>query len=235
MNENILLVEDEDAMRMVLKDRLQREGYIVDSAPDGKLGLDKATSLPFDLIILDIMLPGRNGLDLCRDVRVAGLGTPILMLTALHEPEIKVAGLKAGADDYVTKPFDMLELNARVEALLRRTSTHKSLAQRDTLPGTTSLRYGGASRTMSAAGRDSLIFPSESGEGRLREALHRQVSIQKNSRLLAKVVPQLRKMLGEELQSPKTFRNKAFLDVTEGVIQFLEEIIEEIRSPKRRL
>ena len=120
MGQNILLVEDEEAMRMVLGDRLRREGFVVDSAPDGTLGFDKATSFPFDLIILDIMLPGRNGLDLCRDVRVAGLNTPILLLTARSEIADKLVGLKLGADDYLTKPFDMTELMARVAALLRR-------------------------------------------------------------------------------------------------------------------
>jgi two-component system, OmpR family, alkaline phosphatase synthesis response regulator PhoP len=120
MKENILLVEDEEALRMALSDRLLREGYVVDAVADGEAGFDKATSLPFDLILLDIMLPGRNGLDLCRDIRVAGLGTPILLLTARSETIDKIVGLKLGADDYVTKPFDMQELMARIEALLRR-------------------------------------------------------------------------------------------------------------------
>lgn len=120
MNENILLVEDEEALRMTLSDRLRNEGYIVDFAVDGDEGLDKATGLPFDLIILDIMLPHRSGLDVCRDIRGAGLATPILLLTARDQTIDKVLGLKLGADDYVTKPFDTLELMARVEALLRR-------------------------------------------------------------------------------------------------------------------
>jgi two-component system alkaline phosphatase synthesis response regulator PhoP len=120
MNENILLVEDEEAMRMVLTDRLRCEGYAVDFASDGKLGLAKATSLPFDLIILDVMLPGRDGLDICRTLRGAGLRTPILLLTARSATADKIVGLKLGADDYLTKPFDMFELAARVEALLRR-------------------------------------------------------------------------------------------------------------------
>src|SRR5262249_50694329 len=115
--QSILLVEDEEAMRMVLSDRLRLEGYAVDSATDGESGFAKATSLPFDLMILDVMLPGRNGFDLCRDIRRAGLATPILFLTALREP---TAGFSAGADGYITKPFDMGELSARVEALLRR-------------------------------------------------------------------------------------------------------------------
>jgi len=123
MNENILLVEDEQALRMTLSDRLQSEGYVVDFSPDGEQGFEKATNLPFDLIILDIMLPRRSGLDVCRDIRLAGLATPILLLTARGQIVDKVAGLKLGADDYVTKPFDTLELIARIEALLRRAPT----------------------------------------------------------------------------------------------------------------
>ena len=120
MSYNILLVEDEEALRMTLADRLRSEGYAVDFAADGQRGFEMATRLPFDLIILDIMLPRRNGLDLCRDIRKAGLAIPILLLTARGQTADKVVGLKLGADDYVTKPFDTLELMARVEALLRR-------------------------------------------------------------------------------------------------------------------
>jgi two-component system, OmpR family, alkaline phosphatase synthesis response regulator PhoP len=120
MNENILLVEDEEALRMTLSDRLRSEGYIVDFAENGEEGLEKATGLPFDLVILDVMLPHRSGFDVCRDIRTAGLATPILLLTARDQTPDKVLGLKLGADDYVTKPFDTLELMARIEALLRR-------------------------------------------------------------------------------------------------------------------
>jgi two-component system alkaline phosphatase synthesis response regulator PhoP len=120
MNEKILFVEDEEALRMVVSDRLHREGYFVDSAADGTLGCNKATSLPFDLIILDVMLPGQSGLDICRDVRGAGLETPILLLTARSEIVDKIVCIKLGADDYLTKPFDMLEMTARIEVLLRR-------------------------------------------------------------------------------------------------------------------
>ena len=101
-------------------DRLRNEGYVVDYAANGDEGFDKATALPFDLILLDVLLPRRNGFAVCRDIREAGLITPILMLTALGQTADKVRGLKIGADDYVTKPFDMQELMARVEALLRR-------------------------------------------------------------------------------------------------------------------
>ena len=120
MPDNILLVEDEPALRLTLGDRLRSEGYDVDCAATGGDGLDKATRLPFDLVILDVMLPGRNGLSVCEEIRAAGLITPVLMLTAKGATADKVAGLKIGADDYVTKPFEMQELVARVEALLRR-------------------------------------------------------------------------------------------------------------------
>ena len=123
MNENILLVEDEEGLRMTLSDRLRSEGYVMDFAVDGEQGFDKATRLPFDLIILDIMLPGRNGFDLCRDIRAAGLATPILLLTARGQTIDKLLGFKLGADDYVTKPFDTLELIARIERLFRRAPT----------------------------------------------------------------------------------------------------------------
>jgi len=121
--DSILLVEDEYALRMTLGDRLRKEGYVVDCAADGEEGFAKATHLPFDLIILDIMLPRRDGLDVCRDIRGSGVITPVLMLTARGRTSEKVTGLKIGADDYVTKPFKMPELLARIEALLRRAPT----------------------------------------------------------------------------------------------------------------
>src|ERR1700680_223571 len=120
MRANVLFVEDEEALRMTVGDRLRNEGYVVEYAIDGDEGFEKATQLPFDLIILDVMLPRRHGLNVCRDIRPAGLITPVLMLTARGQTEDKVTGLKIGADDYVTKPFNMLELMARIEALLRR-------------------------------------------------------------------------------------------------------------------
>jgi two-component system, OmpR family, alkaline phosphatase synthesis response regulator PhoP len=125
MNENILLVEDEEALRTALGVRLRAEGYAVDTAEDGQEGLEKATNLSFDLIILDVMLPYRNGFDLCRSIRwQLGLATPILMLTVRDQMVDKVVGLKLGADDYMTKPFEAPELVARIEALLRRVPIH---------------------------------------------------------------------------------------------------------------
>ena len=120
MRGNVLFVEDEEALQMTVGDRLRKEGYAVDCAANGDEGFEKATQLPFDLIILDVMLPRRDGFDVCRGIREAGLITPILMLTARGQTNDKVSGLKIGADDYVTKPFNMLELMARVEALMRR-------------------------------------------------------------------------------------------------------------------
>jgi two-component system alkaline phosphatase synthesis response regulator PhoP len=120
MRGNVLFVEDEEALRMTVGDRLRKEGYAVESAANGEEGFEKATQLPFDLVILDVMLPKKSGFDVCREIREAGLITPILMLTARGQISDKVNGLKIGADDYVTKPFNMQELMARVEALLRR-------------------------------------------------------------------------------------------------------------------
>lgn len=120
----ILLVEDEKGLIVTLTDRLKSEGFEVVSATDGKKGIELASQQAFDLIILDIMLPKKNGYDVARDLRQQGFQTPILMLTAKGETIDKVLGLKLGADDYLTKPFEMMELLARVEALLRRSPHH---------------------------------------------------------------------------------------------------------------
>ncbi|MCU0494993.1 MAG: response regulator transcription factor [Chloroflexaceae bacterium] len=120
MNRRILLVEDEPGLVMTLSDRLRGEGYSVETALDGDKGLTRALNEPFDLIILDVMLPRRNGFDICRSLRQQSRQTPILMLTSRGQVTDTVVGLKLGADDYMTKPFEMIELLARVEALLRR-------------------------------------------------------------------------------------------------------------------
>ncbi len=120
MSKRILLVEDEPGLVMMLTDRLRNEGYSVEVANDGEAGLERAISEHFDLIILDVMLPLRNGFDVCRDLRQRSSSIPVIMLTARGQVVDKVVGLKLGADDYLTKPFEMLELLARIEALLRR-------------------------------------------------------------------------------------------------------------------
>jgi two-component system alkaline phosphatase synthesis response regulator PhoP len=120
MTHRILLVEDDPGLRLVLTHRLASEGYRVETAPDGEEGLRRATGERFDLVVLDVMLPGRSGFDVCRTMRLGGVQTPVLMLTARAELADRVTGLKLGADDYLTKPFEMMELLARVEARLRR-------------------------------------------------------------------------------------------------------------------
>jgi two-component system alkaline phosphatase synthesis response regulator PhoP len=116
----ILLVEDEPGLVLTLSDRLGREGYTVETAGDGETGLERAAREPFDLVLLDLMLPRLSGFDVCRELRRRGVGVPVIMLTARGQVVDKVVGLKLGADDYVTKPFEMAELVARVEAALRR-------------------------------------------------------------------------------------------------------------------
>lgn len=116
----VLLIEDEEGLIFTLTDRLISEGYKVTSARDGEAGLNLGLNNSFDLIVLDIMLPKKNGFDVCKELRGKGIVTPILMLTAKGETVDKVVGLKLGADDYLTKPFEVIELLARIEALLRR-------------------------------------------------------------------------------------------------------------------
>ena len=120
MRKRILLVEDEPGLRLTLSGRLASEGHLVEQAADGATGLRRASSEPFDLVVLDVMLPDRSGFDVCRDLRKGGIDTPVLMLTARGQVEDRVLGLKLGADDYLVKPFAMSELLARVEARLRR-------------------------------------------------------------------------------------------------------------------
>lgn len=118
----ILVVEDEPTIALGLKNDLKLEGYSVEVAGDGETALRRAGREAFDLILLDLMLPRKDGLAVCRELRHAGIRTPIIMLTAKAQEAEKVLGLELGADDYVTKPFSPLELRARVKAILRRAS-----------------------------------------------------------------------------------------------------------------
>jgi two-component system, OmpR family, alkaline phosphatase synthesis response regulator PhoP len=120
MSSRILLVEDEPGLVVTISDLLAAEGYEVEHAIDGEAGLAKAVSGGFDLVLLDVMLPRRNGFDICRELRQRGIDSAVLMLTARTQVVDRVVGLKLGADDYLAKPFDPAELVARVEALLRR-------------------------------------------------------------------------------------------------------------------
>jgi len=129
MQYKILLIEDEPGLVLTLNDKLAKEGYGVVAARDGEEGYLQASSQAFDLIILDLMLPKKSGFDICRDLRQEGFATPIIMLTARDQIVDKVLGLKIGADDYLTKPFEMLELMARIEALLRRATRNVTPSQ----------------------------------------------------------------------------------------------------------
>jgi DNA-binding response OmpR family regulator len=122
----ILVIEDDPAILTGLEASLEEEHYEVSSSSDGQEGYEKAKIEYFDLIILDLMLPGKNGMDVCKDLRKEGVTTPILMLTSKKEEMDKVLGLELGADDFVTKPFSVRELHARIKALLRRNSVVKS-------------------------------------------------------------------------------------------------------------
>ncbi len=116
----ILIVEDEQAMLIGLHDNLEFEGYEVDTASRGDDGLKKILTGGFDLVLLDVMLPGLSGFDVCKKARAAGIDTPVILLTARGEELDKVLGLELGADDYVTKPFSLRELLARIKVILRR-------------------------------------------------------------------------------------------------------------------
>jgi two-component system response regulator MprA len=146
----ILVVDDERAVRESLRRALELEGYDIELAADGSEALSRLTengdSLP-DAVILDVLMPGVDGLEVCRRVRRAGSRVPVLMLTAKDEVESRVAGLDAGADDYLTKPFALEELVARVRALLRRTTNASvetlRFADLELDPGTREVRRGG--------------------------------------------------------------------------------------------
>jgi DNA-binding response OmpR family regulator len=130
---HILIVEDEQSMLSGLKDNLEFEGYTVDTADDGQVALDKILNVKFDLILLDVMLPGISGFDICKKARKEGIRTPIILLTAKGEEIDKVLGLELGADDYITKPFSLRELFARIKAVLRRTDSNEEMVKEETL------------------------------------------------------------------------------------------------------
>ena len=126
MKRRVLLIEDEPGLVLTLSDRLRSEGYEVAAATDGISGRDRACAEAWDLILLDVMLPGMGGFDVCREIRGKRVSTPIIMLTARGQIVDRVLGLRIGADDYLTKPFDMMELLARIEVQLRRAAAPAS-------------------------------------------------------------------------------------------------------------
>ena len=120
---NVLVVEDDESVARFLRQALSEAGYAVENVADGLTGLEQAKSLGYDLILLDVMLPGMNGLEVCRRLRCANIPTPILVITAKDTLQDRVDGLDSGADDYIVKPFQLAELLARARALLRRAVT----------------------------------------------------------------------------------------------------------------
>lgn len=151
----ILLVEDEKNVIAFIKKGLEEEFYTVDAAENGAEGLSMATSNEYDLILLDIMLPEINGIELCKQLRQRGMKTPVLMLTAKDSVSNKVEGLESGADDYLTKPFAFSELLARIKALLRRASESvKELSLDD-------LRMDLLSRRVYRGGKEIILTPKE--------------------------------------------------------------------------
>jgi DNA-binding response OmpR family regulator len=216
MDKHILLVEDEEGLRMALEDRLRRTGYAVDCAHDGETGFQKASSLPFDLMIVDVMLPGRSGVDLCRDMRLAGLATPVLMLSARCGTEDVVAGFRAGADAYVTKPFEMLELTTRIEALLRRAPTGRSQTSCE-MPGS-----GAADRL--GLREEAVLLQDEA-----LDEFCRQLALKTDPLLMAKVTAELRKTLDRYLQNPDAKISPDVLNVAKAMTNFLEEMLARIR------
>ena len=147
MKRRILLVEDEESLVLALRDRLLSEGYEVDVATDGDTAYEKASRGGHDLVLLDVALPGRSGFDVCRDLRAHGMQTPVLMLTARGQVVDRVVGLKLGADDYLTKPFETAELLARIEALLRRSRAMNAAPSEAYVFGDVEVDFRGAAVT----------------------------------------------------------------------------------------
>lgn len=154
----ILVVEDERKLSSFIKRGLKEAGYAVDVADNGEDGLFLAQANPYDLIILDVMLPGRDGIDVCRKLRRDRLITPVLMLTARDDMEDKVSGLDAGADDYLTKPFSFPELLARIRALLRRNRGEKAVRLK-----VADLELDLLTRKAVRAGKEVVLTPTEFG------------------------------------------------------------------------
>lgn len=155
----ILLVEDEPGLRRTVSDLLSADGYAVESSADGLEAQELAMREAFDLIVLDVMLPSRSGFDVCKHLRKSGNQTPILMLTARSELNNKVQGFKAGADDYLTKPFESAELQVRVQALLRRAPADAKKKLKNAEFGT--VRVDFAKARMTRNGKDVPISDRE--------------------------------------------------------------------------
>jgi two-component system alkaline phosphatase synthesis response regulator PhoP len=214
---SLLLVEDDAALVLTLTDLLASKGYHVESVKDGQEALDRASQGGFDLIILDIMLPHKDGFEICRTLRRRAVRTPIIMLTARGQIADKVSGLKLGADDYLAKPFDPSELLARIEALLRRASAPQANLRDSTFdfgPVTvdfrsTTVRRDGKSVEMSAREFELLAyFIQQQGSTVSREELLREVWGYDEATMTRTVdahIWMLRQKLEQDPQNPRHF------------------------------
>jgi two-component system alkaline phosphatase synthesis response regulator PhoP len=224
MSSRILLVEDEPGLVLTVSDLLSTEGYEVESAADGESGLSKAIAGKFDLVILDIMLPRKTGFEVCRELRQKGIDAAILMLTAKTQVVDRVVGLKLGADDYLTKPFDPAELLARVEALLRRVQKENRIPVQSFQFGDIEIDFERAvllkaSRPVTLASKElQLLRYLVDNRGRVvpREELLQNVweySSDVSSRTIDVHVAWLRQKLEDNPQNPKhihTIRGKGY-------------------------
>ena len=212
----LLLVEDESSLVLTLTDLLRSEGYQVESVGDGEDALELASQGNFNLIILDVMLPRKDGFEICRALRRRGVHTPIIMLTARSQVADKVSGLKVGADDYLTKPFEPSELLARVEALLRRVSTPRENREETYRFGSVAVDFrrtvverNGKPVEMSAREFELLTyFIQQQGNTISREELLRQVwgyGAATLTRTVDAHVWMLRQKLEEAPQNPRHF------------------------------
>ncbi|WP_299750734.1 response regulator transcription factor [uncultured Tateyamaria sp.] len=219
---NILLVEDENRVADFIRRGLSAEGWSVDHAADGEEALEHAASNTYDVILLDLMLPGIQGQDVCRKLRARKSKTPILMLTALDSPEEKVEGLKIGADDYLPKPFDFDELIARVEALHRR-ATNYAVDASDTVVTSGSLTFdreslqvciNGEEIEMSKKERDLLLlFLTNPGRVLSRERILNAVwglNADPLTNVVDVYVGRLRRKIGDEGSRIVTLRNVGY-------------------------
>jgi two-component system alkaline phosphatase synthesis response regulator PhoP len=213
----LLLIEDEAGLVLTLTDLLATKGYQVSSATDGQDGLDLALGGEFDLIVLDVMLPRKDGFEICRTLRRRGIQTPIIMLTARGQVADKVSGLKLGADDYLAKPFEPAELLARIEALLRRASAPREVKLDSTFRfgpvlvdfRRTEVRRNGKPVEMSAREFELLTyFIQHQGTTLSREQLLREVWGYDASTLTRTVdahLWMLRQKLEDDPQNPRHF------------------------------
>ena len=219
---NILLVEDEARVADFIRRGLTAEGWAVDHAANGEDALEHAASNSYDVILLDLMLPGIQGQDVCRKLRARKSKTPILMLTALDSPDEKVDGLKMGADDYLAKPFDFDELIARVEALHRRSTGYTSDAG-ETLLSSGGLTFDRSSLQVTVDGTEIelskkerdllLLFLTNTGRVLSRERILNSVwglNADPLTNVVDVYVGRLRRKIGAEGERIVTLRNVGY-------------------------